>query len=53
MKAGAAASRPKLEKGRVTKIPGLYRKEPLGEEQHSHGAGEFRVCQQYPIIGQD
>lgn len=30
--ASAAARRPKVQKGQMTKMAGLYRKEPLGEE---------------------
>ena len=37
------ARRPKVQKGRVTKMSGLYREESLGEGQPSPWAGEFRV----------
>jgi hypothetical protein len=51
----AAPRRSKVKKGEVTKVYGLYREGPLGEEQPSNWAGEFRVkggvCQPYPVTG--
>lgn len=41
--AGAAVRRPKAQKGQITKMAGLYRKEPLGKERARIWAVEFRV----------
>ena len=48
-KPGAATRRTKVRKGRVTKMSGLYREEPLGERQTSFWAGEFRVYTTYTL----
>lgn len=44
------------KKGQVTKMPGLYKQEPVGRTAQPL-AGEFRVeggvCQPYPVTGRD
>lgn len=47
----------RYKRGRATKVSGLYREEPLGEEQPSPWAGKLRaegaVCQPHPVTGRD
>lgn len=54
---GVAVWRPKIQKGWITKMSGLHRKEPLGEGQPSLWIVEFRiedgVCQPYSVTGRD
>lgn len=56
-KLGAVARRPKVQRGQIIKMSGLYREEPLGERQPSHWAGEFSVadwlCKPYPVTGRN
>lgn len=53
----AAARRLKVQKGQVTKMSGLYWKEPLEEGQPRPWPGEFRVkgkvCKPYLVKGRD
>lgn len=54
---GSSASRPKVQRGEVTKLSGLYRQEPLEEGQSSPGAGKIRkdggVWEPHPVTGRN